>query len=215
MAISLKVVSEKVKSAVDNKPEQSTAIVYPFPGSTNTGDAGRPHMEEKPTDTESIRRENALLREENARLKNELAAAKEMMQRQGIAPKTALPTLPDPDRDRDAYELWKDREDKSEKPLSFLRRVWGAYIDAGVMYQSDLRGSTTKKPLDKRLFDVCWRQCKDEGSDLNDCLPNKSKQVDREILDVKLDNLIKNQRVASLSSTFYRRMKKIKNKIEP
>ena len=102
---------------------------------------------------------------------------------------TAL-TLPDPTGD---YERWANRADKNEKPLDFLQRVWGKYIDAGVMYAIDLKGqqkTTTnlnpKKALDKTLADAVWRQCKEEGKDLSEYLPNQIVKTDRIIASLNL-----------------------------
>jgi hypothetical protein len=127
-------------------------------------------------------------------LEKENAALREALRQsagQVTLPKKTL-KLPDPVQDRGKYELWKDRTNKHEKPLEFLRRVWGAYIDSGVMYQIDLKGQqrtptnqNPKKPLDKTLFDAVSKQCKDEGKDLNDHLPNKSKQVDRKLAELE------------------------------
>lgn len=117
-------------------------------------------------------------------------------------------TLVLPDPETGTYEKWANRSDRSEKPLGFLSRVWGKYIDAGVMYQTDLRGGRggiIKKPLDKRLFDLCSQQCKDEDKSLNDYLPNKSRQIDREL---EAANLPDNKRLASLAATAYKRIKK-------
>jgi hypothetical protein len=76
------------------------------------------------------------------------------------------------------YERWSDRRNKSEKPLEFLRRVWGKYIDAGLLFQIDLRGQqATKnihnpsKGLDRTLHAELSKQCRLEGKDLTDYIP--------------------------------------------
>lgn len=96
-------------------------------------------------------------------------------------------TLPDPVHDRGSYELWANRINRNETPLEFMSRVWGRYIADGVMYQIDLKGQqrtatnpNPRRAIDKTLFDAVWKQCKEEGKNLNDYLPNKSIQIDRE-----------------------------------
>lgn len=46
--------------------------------------------------------------------------------------------VPLPDR---APALWGNRADRlpGESPIEFLRRVWGRYLDAGVLYQDQLK----------------------------------------------------------------------------
>jgi hypothetical protein len=46
--------------------------------------------------------------------------------------------------DPDYYERWANRENKDETPFDFLERVWGDYIRAGLLYQTDLRGGQRK-----------------------------------------------------------------------
>jgi hypothetical protein len=108
--------------------------------------------------------------------------------RQSDISKNSEQTLTLPDPETGDYERWANRADKNEKPLDFLARVWGEYIDAGVMYQSNLRGQqktqtnpNPKEPLDKLLFQAVSKQCRDENNLLNNYLPNKSKQVDKEL----------------------------------
>lgn len=38
-----------------------------------------------------------------------------------------------------APELYKDRSDRQEDPISFYKRVWGQYHQTGSFYQDDLR----------------------------------------------------------------------------
>ncbi len=46
-----------------------------------------------------------------------------------------------------APELYADRGDKAETAVDFLRRVWGRYLDAGILFQVDL------KRLDMKLYE--------------------------------------------------------------
>lgn len=91
---------------------------------------------------------------------------------------TALPEL-------GKYEKWADRTTKNEMPLAFLDRVWGDYIRAGLLYQADLRGNTSKKNpkngLDKTLFDRVSAQCVKQGEKLESYLPNKKVEVSKRI----------------------------------
>jgi hypothetical protein len=85
--------------------------------------------------------------------------------------------------DPDYYERWANRENNDETPFEFLERVWGDYIRAGLLYQTDLRGTYSKKEsaqqaLDKRLFDVVSDECRRLGKNLPDILPTKSDEVE-------------------------------------
>lgn len=117
-------------------------------------------------------------------------------------------TLPDPETDRGTYELWKDRADKSEKPLDFLIRNWSGYIEAGVMGQSNLRGSTKKTGLDVTLYNECKKQCFNENIDLNEFLPSKSR-----LLDVKINsnNLNTSDEIIKAGATLRRRNQRCAN----
>ena len=116
--------------------------------------------------------------------------------------------LPDPVLDQGKYELWKDRNDKNETSIDFLSRVWGDYINAELMYQTDLRGSRArkgKKGLDENLFAALSYECRLLNKKLNSVLPNKSIQVDRELKQI---NLSDPKRLASLALSAASRYKK-------
>lgn len=81
------------------------------------------------------------------------------------------------------YERWADRENKDETPLEFLERVWGDYIRAGLLYQTDLRGERKKdicqNALDSTLYNELRTSCKKQGKLLPDFLPTKSHEVEK------------------------------------
>ena len=83
------------------------------------------------------------------------------------------------------YEKWADRENKDEKPIDFLNRVWGKYIEAGLLYQTDLRGEqigdNPKKGLDNTLFNILHKHCKNNGLSLKDYIQNKSDLVNKRV----------------------------------
>lgn len=93
--------------------------------------------------------------------------------------------LPDPIKDQGKYEKWAERENKDETPLDFLYRVWGKYIETGLLTQSALGGSRSlKKPktaLDKTLFDRLKNQCKVSNLTLRHYLPSKSNEVSKKM----------------------------------
>jgi len=66
-----------------------------------------------------------------------------------------------------APELWAERDKKKrESPIDFLRRVWGPYLDAGVLFQCDLKhlGETRLLPA-IRVF------CHNHGIQASSVLP--------------------------------------------
>lgn len=107
-------------------------------------------------------------------------------------------------------ELVQQIRDSSDG-VTFFNLVWKDYVEAGVMYQSDLRGQQItkknqhpKEPLDNSLFQIIAKQCRDSQGelDINTILPNNSKKIDRELEEANFYNY---QRLASLSATAYRR----------
>jgi hypothetical protein len=137
------------------------------------------------------------------------ASANEIFKRLSVKSDDRALTLPDPEKDRGKYELWKERRDRNETPLHFLRRVWGAHIDAGIMAQTHLRGkSGARKGLDKTLFDVLGAQCREEGKDLNYYLPNKSKQIDQKVINA---NFVDENEIARIGVTLQRRAQRKKD----
>jgi hypothetical protein len=122
-------------------------------------------------------------------------------------------TLPDPVKDYGKYELWKDRENKNELALDFLRRVWGKYIDAGDMGQADLRGYRGKDDthvvgLDEALYEAVKRQCKKENSHVSIYLPTKSKKIDRKLATIVGQGKHTETQVARLGMTLVKRQRK-------
>lgn len=92
-------------------------------------------------------------------------------------------TLPQPHEKGkpSTYEKWAERHNKYENPLQFLNRVWGNYIQNGLLYQTDLRGerrgTNAKRGLDKTLFDAISKYCRDNNLNIGDIIPTKSDQV--------------------------------------
>lgn len=97
---------------------------------------------------------------------------------------------PDPlsksDHPDEALEKWSERQNKREQPLQFLERVWGNAIRAGLIFQADLRGQIKtrtnpipRKGLDPTLYDEAKKQCRAEGLDLGQYLPNYRNRADK------------------------------------
>jgi len=61
--------------------------------------------------------------------------------------------------------------------------VWGKYIQANLLSQTNLRGQRKRdknkstKGLDKTLFDAIWLQCREEGLKMKDYIPTKSAKI--------------------------------------
>jgi hypothetical protein len=92
-----------------------------------------------------------------------------------------------------APALWGNREDRlpGENPIEFLRRVWGRYLDAGVLYQDQLthRGET-------KLVHAIHGHCHRHGLTPKEHLPPpKTARMDRALAEA--DPL-------SLEGMFYR-----------
>jgi len=85
-------------------------------------------------------------------------------------------------------ELWRDRQNKNEKPIDFLRRVHGKRIDAGLFFQSDLVGQrkthtnqNPRKGIDPTLYYKLIEQCRNEKLKLSSVLPNYSTKSENHI----------------------------------
>ena len=81
------------------------------------------------------------------------------------SPETAL-TLPDR-----ASEIYAEREvrpelGRKENPIEFLQRVWGRYMNAGVLYQDDI-----KRLGDPDLVKAVRGRCRDTGESPREVLP--------------------------------------------
>ncbi|MEA3013338.1 MAG: hypothetical protein QOD42_1883 [Sphingomonadales bacterium] len=73
--------------------------------------------------------------------------------------------------------LWGNRADRlpGENPIEFLRRVWGRYLDAGVLHQD-----TLKHLGETKLIHAISSYCEYHGLDRAEHLPPpKSERVDR------------------------------------
>lgn len=75
--------------------------------------------------------------------------------------------------------LWKRRSDRlpDETPIDFLRRVWGRYLDAGVLYQNDLarRG-------EQKLLYAIRGYCERNGLKAADYLPPPKGMKNKKLL---------------------------------
>lgn len=92
-----------------------------------------------------------------------------------------------PDSGIGNYERWADRDKtKGETVFQFFDRVWGKYVNAGLLFQTDLRGEqggeSPKKGLDKRLYDLLLIECQKEKMELKYILPNKSHKTTKKII---------------------------------
>lgn len=93
--------------------------------------------------------------------------------------------LPEPMNrwEKGRYEKFAFRENEKETALEFLERVWGKYIKAGLLSQTELRWQQKniknkgKKGLDKTLFNWIQEQCKKEGLKMRDYIPTKSDKI--------------------------------------
>ena len=101
----------------------------------------------------------------------------------GVLSVRSIAALFDSEDELGDYELWRDRKDKKEKPIDFLRRVHGAKIEAGLLFQMDISGQKKTKTnlnplkgLDKTLYFKLVEQCKDEGIKLSSVLPSYIKK---------------------------------------
>jgi hypothetical protein len=86
----------------------------------------------------------------------------------------------------EAPERYKDRpgtgRDRDSAP-KFLRRIWGLYLDAGVLYQYHLR-STKNEPglnMDPELMTGIRSHCRRRGGVPEDFIPRTKERVDKEI----------------------------------
>jgi hypothetical protein len=63
---------------------------------------------------------------------------------------------------------WKNKADRlpGETPIDFMQRVWGRYIEAGVLYQNDI-----KRLGDDRLCMAVRAYCTPRGLDASQFLP--------------------------------------------
>ena len=75
-----------------------------------------------------------------------------------------------------APEYWAEREDELESPLDFLKRVWGKYIDAGVLYQFEL------DKRDHSLKEAIKSYCRNRRLDPKKYLPPPKKARTNKII---------------------------------
>ena len=99
-----------------------------------------------------------------------------------------------------------------EDAIQFLRRVWWKYLDAGILYQDDLRSSKKGKDggLDPRLMSAIARYCKDKEIPTNSIVSKKSDRTDREIEGRDVKSLSH-----KLQCLYYRRIAKKKKLNNP
>jgi hypothetical protein len=74
-----------------------------------------------------------------------------------------LPSIELPER---APELYPDRKDKTEDPVTFFRRVWSKYAEAGILYLEDI-----ERLGDSRLVPAVRNYCHRKGMVAKDILP--------------------------------------------
>lgn len=78
---------------------------------------------------------------------------------------------------KQAPEIYKYRVDRKETPISFLKRVWGQYLDAGILYQDNLGG---RNGLDRSLIAAINNYCNHHKIDRSQVIPPpKSARIDK------------------------------------
>jgi hypothetical protein len=121
-------------------------------------------------------------------------------------PKIELPAL--------APELYAERLDKKETPVNFLDRVWGKYLEAGVLYQCDLRGKNGRDP---KLMHAIVSYCTVRKLNISSYIPSKKDKTEREVLNFSLNTLTflnEPERFLRAAMAFYQREKRLKEKHE-
>jgi hypothetical protein len=127
-----------------------------------------------------------------AELKAELAAKYEE-----IARLRAAALIPDPERaalqaevrgmveQGRGPELYSERADQKEKPLEFLQRVYGRYLQKGrvALYLSHLRS------IDSKFASVLTMACRRSGLDVGDYVPRKAAKTDEVIRALGIDRV--------------------------
>jgi hypothetical protein len=80
-----------------------------------------------------------------------------------------------------APETWAGRDRRAkENPIDFLRRVWGPYMDAGVLYQDDI-----KRLGDDKLVQRVRTYCHQKGLSASDVLPPpRQARIERALAEV-------------------------------
>lgn len=76
------------------------------------------------------------------------------------------PNLPASSLPDSAPELYAGRRDKKEDPVSFLKRVWGPYMELGVLYREDI-----ERLGDIRLIPTLRVHCHRHDLDAESILP--------------------------------------------
>ena len=127
-----------------------------------------------------------------AELKAELAAKQEE-----IAKLRAVAPIPDLERAQlqaevrgmveqgRGPELYSERTDRQEKPLEFLQRVYGRYLQKGraALYLSHLR------KIDSKFASVLTMACRRSGLDVGDYVPRKAAKTDEVIRTLGMDTV--------------------------
>lgn len=74
-------------------------------------------------------------------------------------------------------EAYSDRADRSEKPLEFLKRVYGRYLEKGreAIYLDEIR------KLDRKFVNVLAVTCNKSGVEIADFVPLRTDRTEREI----------------------------------
>lgn len=67
---------------------------------------------------------------------------------------------------KSAPEVWAQRKGRKENAIEFLRRVWGEFMDQGILYQDDI-----KRLGDPKLVQAVRDRCIAEGIDASTVLP--------------------------------------------
>jgi hypothetical protein len=83
-------------------------------------------------------------------------------------------SIADGDNPIKAPELWKDRADKNEDPVAFIKRVYAKYLGEGISRADISR-------LDKRLYNSLNTSIHRHGDSLSDVLPTKSVIIDKKL----------------------------------
>lgn len=112
-----------------------------------------------------------------------------------------------------APERWRDRADKSEAVPQFVQRVWGPWLEAGLLTQGALqRHPVTREPLDSGLRSAIYQHCRVTGEEPTSIIPTKWKKGNaREALKLlragDLEGALQRASIQTLSNYLARNLK--------
>lgn len=106
-----------------------------------------------------------------------------------------------------APKLYSERPNKKQSASDFLKEVWGDYLDAGVLFQCDLR--SRKKGiiggLDPQLMQAIVNECRKMGVPASKVVPTKTEKINMEARKITPDMINDPEKMFKLSMTLYKR----------